>query len=208
MSTGLHFDEASHTYAHDGVRVPSVTQILEAVGIVDYSHLPPETREMALERGRVVHLYTQYDDQAALDDSLVDPHIAPYLAAWRRFRRECRFVPTEIERRLYNAKFGYAGTLDRVGYMPVYRRVLLDIKTNVAEEWVRLQLAGYAGARPDPLTYTRVCVELRADESYRVRVYPAKEFANDFADFVGALRTMRWLQYMNRIPNPERTVAA
>jgi hypothetical protein len=208
MPEGFHFDEATHAYSLDGRTIPSVTQILQAVGIVDYSHIPPSTRNWALERGRMVHLYTQYDDQAVLDDSLIDPHIAPYLAAWRKFRRETGFVHDLIEHRSHHALHGYAGTLDRRGALPKKGRTLLDIKTNTAEEWVRLQIAAYAALFDDPATYTRMCVELHADETYRLIIFPAREFRQDFQDFLGALSTMRWLQTMKRIPSTERTVAA
>lgn len=204
----FHFDEATHTYTVDGRPVPSVTQVLQAVGIVDYSHIPPGTRKWALERGRMVHLYTQYDDQAMLDDSVVDPHVAPFLAAWRRFRLESGFTPDLIEHRGYNASFDYAGMLDRRGTLPKFGRVMLDIKTNHAEEWVRLQLAGYSAFFPDPASYTRVCVELKADETYRLIVCPAREYRSDFQDFIGALSTMRWLQNMKRIPTNEKREAA
>ena len=199
------FDEDKHIYTLDGRHVPSVTQILQAVGIVDYSHIPPSTRRWALERGRMVHLYTQYDDQALLDDSCVDPHIAPYLAAWRRFRMETGFTPDLIEHRGYNPEHGYAGTLDRRGVHPKLGRVMLDIKTNQAEEWVRLQIAAYSAFFPDPATYTRVCVELKGDETYRLITFPGREFRRDFQEFLGALSTMRWLQTMKRID--ERTAA-
>ena len=199
------FDEEKHIYTLDGRPVPSVTQILQAVGNVDYSHIPPSTRRWALERGRMVHLYTQYDDQAVLDDSCVDPHIAPYLAAWRRFRAETGFTPDLIEHRGYHPEHGYAGTLDRRGIHPKLGRVMLDIKTNNAEEWVRLQTAAYSALFPDPATYTRVCVELKGDETYRLVTFPGKEFRRDFQDFLGAFSTMRWLQNLKRID--ERTAA-
>ena len=201
----LQFDEAAHTYTLDGEVLPSVTGILQAVGIVNFSHIPPSTRRWALERGRMVHLYTQYDDQAQLDDSVVDPHIAPYLAAWRRFRAETGFEADLIEHRGYHEQHRYAGTLDRRGTLPKLGRVMLDIKTNQAEEWVRLQLAAYSAFFPDPATYTRVCVELKGDETYRLMAFPGKEYRRDFQDFIGALSTMRWLRTMKRID--ERTAA-
>lgn len=208
----LLFDEPTHTYRVDGVVIPSVTQILEAVGIIDYSHIPPADREWALERGRMVHLYTQYDDEGTLDDSAVDPRIRPYLEAWRAFRRDTGLILDKIngvEKRVYSRSHGYAGTLDRIGILARgIKTVLVDIKTNKAEPWVKLQLAAYAGAvGPPPLQITRVCVELRDDETYRVLTFSGANFNADFADFLGALRTMRWLQKMKRIPN-ERTNAA
>jgi hypothetical protein len=60
MTPALHFDAAAHTYSVNGVVKPNVTSILEDVGIVDYSAVPAQNRELGLARGRVVHLITQY----------------------------------------------------------------------------------------------------------------------------------------------------
>lgn len=180
------FDEATHTYLVGGRPVRSVTQILQDAGIVDYSHIPPSIRRWALERGRMVHLYTQYDDLGVLDDSCVDPRIAPYLAAWRRFRAESGFVPDLVEHRAYNSQYNYAGTLDRRGVHPKLGRVMLDIKTNEAEEWVRLQLAAYSAFFQDPATYTRLCVELKPTGNYGTLFFPARNFRRDFRDFLAA----------------------
>src|SRR5262245_2178024 len=59
----LEFDPTTHTYRVDGVRYPSVTQVLERVGIIDYSYIPAPTREMALARGSAVHAWTAHDDR-------------------------------------------------------------------------------------------------------------------------------------------------
>ena len=65
----LRFDPDSHLYRVDGIIVPSVTQVLEDVGIVDYSRLPGSTREMALRRGSAVHAACHYDDEGDLDET-------------------------------------------------------------------------------------------------------------------------------------------
>lgn len=193
----LTFDSEIHEYKWNGVVVPSVTQILEAQGIIDYSFLPPSTREMALERGSMVHQYTQYDDEADLDDDLVDPVIAPYLAAWRKYRRETSFEPDRIEFRGYDPIWRYAGTLDRTGLARKTRRKLVDIKTNTAPAWVRMQLAGYAAFLPDPKTYERECVELHKDETYRVIPFSVKEFDRDLNDFRSVVRAHQLAMELN-----------
>lgn len=185
----LQFDEATHTYTLDGEVLPSVTQILEGVGIIDYSHIPSSTREMALERGRIVHRVTQLDDEGDLDESTVDEAIVPYLGSWRRFRADTGFVPNEVERRGHHQRFRYAGTRDRVGPMNG-AAWLVDIKTNDAPEWVRMQTAAYAAFDPEPRRFKRVCVELKATGKvpYRIIERKGSEFGEDFNDFLAALR--------------------
>jgi len=61
------FREQDHSYWLNGQRVWSVTQILEESGVVDYSVIPPATRNMALKRGSAVHHLTYLDDMGGVD---------------------------------------------------------------------------------------------------------------------------------------------
>jgi hypothetical protein len=197
----LRFNEAGHSYALDGRAVPSVTTVMQDVGLIDYSGIPPAVREQALERGRIVHTCTQYDDELSiegqqLDPSQIDPAVAGYVEAWRRFRRETGFTPELIEHRAVNhAHCGlpaglYAGTLDRTGRFGGQSSCvdLLDIKTGTACEWVRYQLSAYAAFFPHPRTLRRYCVELHDDGTYKVPfVFEARDWQRDFNVFISAL---------------------
>lgn len=205
---GLIFDAELHLYTVDGVVLPSVTQILEAAGVVDYSYLPPATRRMALGRGSAVHQATQFDDEGDLDESCMDEELAPYLAAWRRFRAETGFAPDLIEYRSHHPKYGYAGTLDRRGSFATGARAIVDLKTNSSEGWVRLQLAAYAAFFEDPRAYRRVCVELRKDGTYRAIEFSAAGYAADFGRFLACLTVYRLQQEYGRLATKqERKIA-
>ena len=108
----LTFDEPRHSYAWNGVVVPSVTQIISAVLGDRY----PETAavKFASDRGTTVHETIALDLAGNLDEASVDPQVAPYLAAARLFMRECDFQPTRWEERLYSSQYGFAGTVDAV----------------------------------------------------------------------------------------------
>jgi len=190
----LEFDEITHSYTIDGARVPSVTAVLEDVGIIDYSAIPDGTRIMSLERGRFVHSLCQFDDEGSLDESTVDPRLSGYLHAWRRFRSDHGFRPDLNEHRDYCAAFGYAGTLDRRGvFEHVYGspaptgEALIDIKTSVAPFWAAYQTAAYANFFDSPAKYRRMAVELHADETYRVHEYRCSDFAKHLNVFLAAL---------------------
>ncbi len=205
VAPALEFDAATHTYRAGGVIVPSVTQVLEAVGVVDYSYLPPSTRNMALQRGSYVHLACQMDDEGDLDEDALDPALLPYVAAWRAFRAERGFTFQEIERRVHSARYGYAGTLDRTGTNADGDLCLIDIKTSRAEGWVRLQTAAYAGAQDEPRRYLRGCAELHADGTYRALWFPATEFQADFNGFLSCLHVFRLQEKFGaRAPKKER----
>lgn len=210
-----------HEYFWNGVRVPSVTEILDDVGIIDYSSIPFGMREMALQRGSDVHAATHFDDENDLefDEQLwlaneigyereyqrigrgVAPTRAGYVAAWRKFRRETGFVPELIEHQGYNEAYRFAGTLDRMGSYQVkgdaQADVLIDIKCGDAPQWTRLQLAAYASFFQSPRRFTRVAVELHKDNSYRLFRWEGKDWQSDFNAFVACLAVYRMKREFN-----------
>lgn len=182
----LTFEPEHHIYRWDGQVVPSVTQILQDAGIVDYSFIPRDTREMALERGRLVHLATAMYDEGDLDSETLDPVLVPYVQAWEKFRDETGFKPIEIEKRGYNDKQRFAGTIDRIGrFRGREGRYVLDIKCGDYPAWVRWQLAAYASFDDDPRSLIRLCVGLKPTGQYDARYeFPASEWWADYQDFL------------------------
>ena len=191
----LTFTEESHEYQWDGNVVPSVTQVLEDVGIIDFSRVPKETREPALMRGRIVHAATQFDDEAfigvgtPLDESTVTDENMGYVRAWRRFRSEKKFRPELIEYQQYNQQRGYAGTLDRTGFFEdaPQQKYIIDLKTGSAEWWVRIQLSAYAAFFDHPRTFKRLCIELHADGTWKPYLFDERSWQGDFNRFLYCL---------------------
>lgn len=192
----LTFDAATHTYQLDGQEIPSVTQVLESVGLIDYSHIPWSTREMALERGRAVHEAIELDLEGDLDEESADEAgVLGYVQAARNARAALGILlPDAWEQRVYHERWQYAGTLDlRAG------SILLDWKTNQAEYWVRYQLAAYAAciAQVDGRTHwgaalvRRVCIELHPDSTYCLYEFGAESLFDDLQTFLAALRVHR-----------------
>jgi hypothetical protein len=183
----LCFDAATHTYTLNGKILPSVTRILEDVKIINYDHIPWHTRQMALERGSQVHLATQLDDELDLDESSLDGdyELPGYLEGWRAFRRAMDIERFDhIEKRMHDP-LGFAGTMDR--YID---GIVLDIKTNEAPWWVRIQLAAYAHmAGKENLTVARrMAVELHRDGTFKLFEFPIADQRKDFQTFCAALR--------------------
>lgn len=184
----LTFEAAGHVYRYDGRIVPSVTQILEVVD--ECWRVPVDVLERAGRLGTAVHLACELDDLDDLDETSVDPVIAPYLAAWRRFRSETGFAPDLIEHRVHHRSMGYAGTLDRVGTL-FERRSLIDIKSG--EEWPSHgpQTAAYkeALATEGEKVSDRYAVYLRDDGTYRLRKCEDK---SDWAVFLACLTIRKY----------------
>lgn len=189
MLPELKFDATTHRYTLGGKHLPSVTQVLQLLD--QFEDVSPAVLEAARERGTHVHAVTELDDRDELDESSVNVALAPYLAAWRKFRADTGFVPTHIEDRVAHRHLGYAGTLDRMGTLRG-RPALVDIKSGLKPKSVGAQTAAYleawmltSGARRRPVRY---CVQLNP-EGYRLHVLddPA-----DWPLFVSCLNVHNW----------------
>lgn len=170
----LQFDEAAHRYTVNGRIVPSVTQIISAVGLYEFDYVSKETLSVAAERGRIVHTYIEWYEQGVLDATSIDPELSGYFEAYLEAKRAGYLPaekPTMIERRVYCAKYNYAGTLDQL-YGEDW---LHDHKTGSASPVHGLQLSAYWFAlHPDLRQKPRklTCGYYEADGDYRVEEYP------------------------------------
>uniref|UniRef100_A0A6M3J914 Putative PD-(D/E)XK nuclease superfamily protein n=1 Tax=viral metagenome TaxID=1070528 RepID=A0A6M3J914_9ZZZZ len=109
----LLFDEGRHLFTQEstGQILPSVTQVLSKMGLApDYFWVDPW---YAL-RGTHVHKATELHENGALDESTVDDEIAPYLAAYQKFRKEWAGEIIKTEYRMWHPTYRYAGIVDRV----------------------------------------------------------------------------------------------
>ena len=184
----VHLDEAAHLYTAAGVERPSVTQILKDAGLIDTTGHTEEARE----RGKAVHLATQFLDEDDLDWNTVVPNYRGYVQAWERFKTESRFQIGRdasgkllIEYRLFHSVSGYCGTLDRLGTIGT-AEYLIDIKTGDAEEWHGYQIAAYSQCLPNPHSRKRMTVHLRASGSYSTREHALTAFPYDWQVFAAA----------------------
>lgn len=122
--SGLTFDEPSHAYALDSVRIPSVTQVLSFGK--DLSRIPRYTALF----GTLVHSACELDTLGELDeDSLVaqgiDGHWCdpwPRLRAWQSHRNTRALRNNEIVHAVEQKVWGeidglrFAGTIDVIWY--------------------------------------------------------------------------------------------
>lgn len=187
--TELEFFPEGHTYRLNGRYLPSVTHVLKPLAC--YETVSKDVLERASEFGTHVHLATELDDQGILDEASLDPALAPYLAAWRVFKRESGFTITSTEERVYHARLGYAGTLDRRATRR-YRDALIDIKSGIVPISTGPQTAAYARAVADmggPRNLLRYCVQLRREGTYRL--IPLTDPA-DWTAFLSCLNVLKW----------------
>jgi hypothetical protein len=77
----LLFDPDSHTYTLNGEKVPSITQIIADMGLIDTTWFTDHSRE----RGTFVHRIIEWHLLKELDEDTVDESLVGYLNAWKRF---------------------------------------------------------------------------------------------------------------------------
>jgi hypothetical protein len=199
MTIEFTFDADTHTYTAEGTKVPSVSQILQTVGLVDYAGIDPAVLRYAAERSTAVHLASQFWDEGDLDLESVDPLIAGYVSAWKSFRTLHPFTITASERAgigdLDGMRFGM--TLDRLVDFGDRRMCVLDIKcTTKVHEWAAIQLAAYAiglAAEGTPrerlMKCRRAVVHLKRDGIFKFHEF---KDPNDGDIFACALRIAHW----------------
>lgn len=187
----LDFDPAAHEYRLDGALVPSVTQVIAS--LYDHSAIPSWVLDRKAAIGTAVHLACELDDDGELDEESVDPVVAPYLGAWRLFRKESGAEILLNEHQLGDPVLRYAGTCDRVIR---YRGALwaVDLKTTVAmDPAIGVQLAGYARLVNQSglvgACEKRAAVQLRNDGTYRFSPF---ESPDDERCFLSLLNVAHW----------------
>lgn len=171
-------------YQLDGVRVPSVTEILNLAGLVDYSKVQPEYLERARASGSLMHewIHLLTEGHISADDE-PPPEIAGEVKAYLRFVAESGFQATASEQVVVNPVLRYAGTFDLRGTLGGVD-ALIDLKrmTSVCA-WVKWQLAGYAlclDPRPK-----RFALRLLSNGTYRLDPYRER---SDEQDWLAAVR--------------------
>lgn len=82
----LSFDADKHEYRLDGVIIPGFSRIAKDMGLVDYSHVDPETLDYKGQVGQAVHKAIFLHNDGTLDmDSLAEP-VTGYFKSWLMFR--------------------------------------------------------------------------------------------------------------------------
>jgi len=142
----LIFDDATHTYTLDGQVVPSVTGILKASGLIDFTGIPESILEAARVRGTTVHQAIAYSNDGDLDleQFRIDfPDYVGYLEGWLKFCDQRKFTAVLNECRIASRRHQVAGTIDCLGELDG-QAVLLDYSTGIPAHVAKdLQTAAY-----------------------------------------------------------------
>lgn len=141
----LAFDPSTHTYTLNGVRVPSVTQVLKSAGYIRLDGVPAAVLEEARDRGQRVHQALHFMFEDDLDDASIDDEVRLYLLSARQYlERHVRQV-LRAEMRVWSGRHYCAGTLDILGVDRDGQPFIGDFKTgDPADVAADLQTGAYA----------------------------------------------------------------
>jgi len=156
----LDFDEESHVYSVDGVKLPNVTSIIKGVfGSRSW------WTDRSAEKGRALHLACHYEILGRLDSSTLDPAIQGRFSAFLDFREKTSYEYVGTEERYYSPKYWFAGTVDietQTGIM--------DIKSSL-DPAAYLQLGAYTILRP---SREAQIIELKENGSWKLHSLKTK----------------------------------
>lgn len=183
------FDEVTHTYRIRGVVVPSVTQVLQGAGLVDWTY----ASEWARERGSLVHKAIALELAGGLDWDSVDESFHPYISAELQVIKDLDLEVIDSELRLFSPTYGTAGTLDRVVRSRQSGDLWLwDTKTGPVVPAYGLQTAAYSEMYHE-MTGQRVKrrygLRVNADGTYELIPFTDRQ---DIVNFHAALRVVQW----------------
>jgi hypothetical protein len=140
------FDKDKHEYRVDNVVIPSVTQILKAEGLINFSLVNPAILERNSEFGNSVHSMIEFFCKGTLDEKSLDPALKPYLQSWNNFVEDYGYTWHQIEYRGYSKTYRYAFTMDQLGEISKTNNpghCLLDYKTGKPTHSHKIQMGGY-----------------------------------------------------------------
>lgn len=190
----VQFIEDGHEYVDEhGRRLPHVTGVLEATGLVDFSHIPDHVRRWALDRGRRVHRAARYLIEGTLDEDTVDEGDRGYVDSLSLLltdpQADLEIIPDAAEQPMVHSVYRYAGTPDAPGFWRSRVAVADWCCGDLTFAGKRYQTAAYAEMlRREPpaawLDFTastpiaRIGVRLRKDGKF-----PKLEPYDDWADW-------------------------
>jgi hypothetical protein len=143
---------------------PRVTEVLKATGIADFASIP--NIEFYLQRGQDVHMICESIVKGE-PDYWTGTELEGYAIAFQSFLADTKFRPDLVEHPVYHETRRYKGTLDLTGRMGDNDHPwLIDLKSGIVAEWVKLQTAAYASCLPSPDRIKRAGVQLKKTGKY------------------------------------------
>lgn len=110
------YDDSTHTYWIDGVRVPSITQALKVATYDDFDRVDPQTLKRKADQGTALAKMIEEYADGTFDETLerYDLDLLPDFDAFVEWHEKERGRILQCETIAASARYGYAGRLDLV----------------------------------------------------------------------------------------------
>lgn len=178
----VQFDPVTHRYTVEGRIIPSVTQRIADAGLLGSSakFYSPESAA----RGTDIHQACADRDHGLDVSAFAKGAHGGYLTSYIKWCDAIQPIWTSIETPRYSAKYGTAGTADRVGTFANGQPLVLDLKSGGRASWHSVQLAFYDLIHDNlpPRKRRRIVLYLRANG----RMAQSVEFSSPY-DYTVAL---------------------
>lgn len=172
----IEFDEASHTYKLNGVKIPCVSDIMEPLKNAHYSGISEVTLKKAAERGTILHNAIENWIKFGIED--VPQEYEGYFKCFLDFMKEKNPKILGSEVRMYHKLLKYSGTADLIADING-EITLIDYKSTsvISDMNCSVQLEAYAQALASHgiRIARKGILPLRKDGKSQIVEYPAKD---------------------------------
>ncbi len=151
----LEFKEEGHIYLLDGKQIPSVTEIIQKIGLSNFDGIPKAILDRKARLGKSIHKTLEYFDNNILDEEKLHPTLKMYLDGWKLFLKQFKPEIIAVEKKFYHNKFHYAGTVDRI-FKFSDNYYIIDIKTGDENKYHRVQTAAYKDLAENQDEYKKI----------------------------------------------------
>jgi hypothetical protein len=128
-NSSLVFNEEDHSYHLKGVRLPSVTQVINEWTEFEFygqkyflnryngTIITSERMDNARKIGKAVHRASKLVLENNLDWTALHPELVPYMKSIEKWASDFRVKPLVLETPMCSLRYKYAGTPDFVGHI-------------------------------------------------------------------------------------------
>lgn len=184
------FDAEKHRYFKNGIRIPSVTQVLVDEGFIDTYWFTAEARNRGTDIHRRIKEHQLEKMLGVMGCRDWNGVTDAFFEGYRAFERDCNWAPFAWEQPLFGDL--YAGTPDQIGMMN-HIEAVVDFKSGGICPATGLQLAGYEDLYGKPLK--RFALQLTKEGKYKLTEYKDKGDKYIFKSAVA----IWWYKQNNRI---------
>jgi len=183
IGNGIVYDEITHVYRHNGVKLPSVTTVVMHRNPIPQFLLKKASFQIAMQHGTEVHNATEYLDSIGLVPADIMSNyktddVIPHAERWLRWKDKYVDEILAIELGIVSIKYGYCGRVDRVARLRDERIAVIDLKTGAVSTGGRIQVAAYVKAVEEmgEAVEAGLLVSLKEEEAKKSEINMLKHF--------------------------------